>query len=1206
MAAGTTITTTGVLYINGQQVENTFNNLRRITNTLERDLRNLTPGTREFVETSNRLDEARRRFQQLRGEINSTNQVIQETTESGSSLKNIFAGNIAADFFQKGIQLGLDLLKTIKNNVDELNEVKNTLSQLDNDLKGIGLMRATATVSALSKTYGKSVEEITVAVKGLNASTKDTNKSLDLIKRGFVAGADASGEFLTQLKEYPNMMNDAKLSAEEMIALIAQSEKLNVYDDKGIDTVKEGMLRIREGAKATKDAMIGIGIDVDDLYKKIKTGSLSYFEAIKLVSAKIKETGADSRITGTAIADIFGGPGEDSGYEFISKLHEVDLNLNKLTSSANEQAKAKQREVAANEKLNNIWVTLTATGSALSAVITSIKSGTASLLSAMFGIKQLKLSDEYLSQQNRLFYLKAQLDANVGSQEKYRNIIKELKTEFPEHFKNLSLEEKSHLKIAAAINQSINALDKKYKMQVMQEGFDEASEEFQKKYRWATDYEIEAQQKIGALLNKRKKDLDSIGFKMKSSTSVNQLEELRVALEKLDGGWSRWSVKDGDDLGIMQLRLQGYNKKSKEAQQEMLKSQKARLEYMKKNGLVDAPEVKPPTISKDTDLDADAAAKKASDAAAKKAEADRKKAEAEAKKLAEQKKKELEDSIKAAADANNRSLEAEIQYRIDKAKLLEDSYEKERLLADLERSKEFNAQRKQCDDILLIISDLEEKIANAKTPAAANFTTALEKQKKLLSIHDQIVEASEEAHQFRLRGIKEKWDAKFFEQQVKKTQREIDNNRRNREQEITDITSLEDAKSQLLAQSDLKLTDQELRAIDNLEDAKSALREAANRAMLKQQEKAIQFQLRQLSEALNDPTLSREAREKLEENLNFLKDKITEVKSAIDGGNNTDAKKVTEEQNAAKENTDILGFSAKNWEDTFNNLDTTEGKIKALGMAFQALGNAGQMFSQLTAAQNEKELRNFTKIQTEKKKELLKRLNEGYINQEEYTKETQKLEVDAANKKSELDYKQAKADKVARIFGAVGATAQAVATALTAGPIAGPILAAIVGALGAVQVGIIASQPLPERPSFAGGGFTGDGFGSPDDTGYKPAGIVHQNEWVAPEWMTQHPRTAKVIDYLESVRLGKSKPFADGGFSSDNTTISGTANTANTNESNDNLIQYLAVMSDVKELLQYLKDNGVEAWMLENAENGKRIKRTIKKFETIENSAAGK
>lgn len=68
---------------------------------------------------------------------------------------------------------------------------------------------------------------------------------------------------------------------------------------------------------------------------------------------------------------------------------------------------------------------------------------------------------------------------------------------------------------------------------------------------------------------------------------------------------------------------------------------------------------------------------------------------------------------------------------------------------------------------------------------------------------------------------------------------------------------------------------------------------------------------------------------------------------------------------------------------------------------------------------------------------------------------------------------------------------------------------------------------------FAFGGYTGRGYGMPDETGFRPAGIVHENEYVAPAWMTRNPDTAPVIAWLESRRLRK---YADGGLVSAPTT----------------------------------------------------------------------
>ena len=85
------------------------------------------------------------------------------------------------------------------------------------------------------------------------------------------------------------------------------------------------------------------------------------------------------------------------------------------------------------------------------------------------------------------------------------------------------------------------------------------------------------------------------------------------------------------------------------------------------------------------------------------------------------------------------------------------------------------------------------------------------------------------------------------------------------------------------------------------------------------------------------------------------------------------------------------------------------------------------------------------------------------------------------------------------------------------------IQVAIAAATTAAQVALISQQ------KFAKGGFTGKGDGQRDETGFKVAGVVHQDEWVAPKWMVESPKYGGMINELESVRQ---KGFADGGFTS--------------------------------------------------------------------------
>lgn len=507
--------------------------------------------------------------------------------------------------------------------------------------------------------------------------------------------------------------------------------------------------------------------------------------------------------------------------------------------------------------------------------------------------------------------------------------------------------------------------------------------------------------------------------------------------------------------------------------------------------------------------------------------------------------KEIEKEIEKSKDLWEKSkenkakydkelLEAHRKYEDDKIALMQDGFAKEKELEKTKHKRELEDLDSQNEEKKSLISqlnkeieDLENKIKNKKTPQSAkeNYQKTIDAKKEEIAQINAIIEQNGkietqmiQAHNNRIRAIEEKEALATLEKKITNLHKEAEETARIREEEIQNISTMKEAKQKLSEMEYLTLSDQELKSIETLEDAKKALRENANREALQAQLKLLEEEQALLNEALSK--ITGEEAENLKKNLDELKNKITGIKGAIQNGEENDAKKVAEDKKSAKEKVDILGYSAQDWEDMWDNLGTTEGKIAAIGMVAKSLGNAFSMFEELQRNLNEREMRNFTKNQDKKKKALLQQLNEGYINQEEYHKGLELLEKERLNKESEMKYKEAKMQKVTRIADAVSATALGIANSLKVGGPAGIALASIVGALGAIQIGVIASQPLPERETFAQGGYTGSGSGKPDRTGFRPAGIVHEDEYVTPKWMLQNPVVADVVGWMESIRTG--------------------------------------------------------------------------------------
>lgn len=262
---------------------------------------------------------------------------------------------------------------------------------------------------------------------------------------------------------------------------------------------------------------------------------------------------------------------------------------------------------------------------------------------------------------------------------------------------------------------------------------------------------------------------------------------------------------------------------------------------------------------------------------------------------------------------------------------------------------------------------------------------------------------------------------------------------------------------------------------------------------------------------------------------------------------------------------DIFGMSPEAWEDL-------EGKIgKAIQLAGQLADIWGQ-FNQIQADKEKKELQEYERSCNRKKELLNKQLNAGKISQEQYNARTSQLDADLEKKKTEIAKKQAKRDKAQSIFSAIISTAAAIAQALPNIP-----LSIIAGIMGAAQIAVIASQPLPE---YAKGGLT-------DGAKMYIAGEAGQ-EWISPNWMLKDKTTGPIIQQLEMVRSGILSPeqlapirpdfqtmsaipmYASGGFTSTGSMETNYyTTTTTTNQDNDTLMN---INENIKILIEYLSD----------------------------------
>lgn len=274
---------------------------------------------------------------------------IADTLGEFLNFQNLTAIGLATTLVAAAAAFGNEIIQVSK----EINKLKGDIQNLT-DLAGEELDNATAQARALGQTFEADTQEIILAA---NAIQKEFGGSfedaLTLIEKGFLAGADANGEFLSQMKEYPAQFAAAGASAENFVEIVTRSTKEGVFSDKGADVVKEFGLRIREQTKATKDALEGaFGAKfTKQLFDNINSGAISTTDALKLVSSKMDETQIPAKQLQTVIADVYGGPGEDAGLKFIKSLENVGEGMDKQIDTSNDLTKARINQLKAEQEL---------------------------------------------------------------------------------------------------------------------------------------------------------------------------------------------------------------------------------------------------------------------------------------------------------------------------------------------------------------------------------------------------------------------------------------------------------------------------------------------------------------------------------------------------------------------------------------------------------------------------------------------------------------------------------------------------------------------------------------------------------------------------------------------------------------------------------------------------------------------------------------
>ena len=197
-----------------------------------------------------------------------------------------------------------------------MNDVAEAIATVKKNIGGTDdeIRQATEEAIAFRDTFGYEVPESTRAASALiKHFGVDAKTAYDLMAKGAQNGLDYSGELIDNIDEYSVQFAKAGLSANEMFNIMAAGYDAGSWNlDKIGDAVKELNIRLVDGSDTTKAGLEAIGMNADEVAKKMSKGGETAKKTYKQVVDKLADMD-DQQARNIAGVNLFGTMWEDLG-----------------------------------------------------------------------------------------------------------------------------------------------------------------------------------------------------------------------------------------------------------------------------------------------------------------------------------------------------------------------------------------------------------------------------------------------------------------------------------------------------------------------------------------------------------------------------------------------------------------------------------------------------------------------------------------------------------------------------------------------------------------------------------------------------------------------------------------------------------------------------------------------------------------------------
>ncbi|MFJ1328172.1 phage tail tape measure protein [Capnocytophaga canimorsus] len=327
--AQNTITTKGVLIINGKQVENTFKDLQATTRKLEAELRKLKPGTQEFIDKAEQVKRARAAFENVKAEIRATTQELEKSGKSFSSFfnkTNVLTGLLSFEGLRAGwhtlrgtadrlLEIAdaiTDVQKTSGLAQKEVEELWNEFGNFDTRTKRLDLMKIATEGGRLGITDKDKLQEFTREIDKIYVALGDS----------FQGGIEEVTNKVGKLKnlfdetkdsDYPEALNEIGSALNELGANGSSSE----------GNITEFATRVGQLPSTLKPAIdktLGLGAALEEMGVDAEIGASGYSRFISVAGNNLEGFAQQMKITKEEAQQLFNTKPEEFFLKFAESM----------------------------------------------------------------------------------------------------------------------------------------------------------------------------------------------------------------------------------------------------------------------------------------------------------------------------------------------------------------------------------------------------------------------------------------------------------------------------------------------------------------------------------------------------------------------------------------------------------------------------------------------------------------------------------------------------------------------------------------------------------------------------------------------------------------------------------------------------------------------------------------------------------------------